>query len=140
MKTEEKNERMNIMEGEKSIGSVSVRYPCFPEEYKRLNLFYKNLAFSYIRFTEKRISKIKKRLSFDGMINCVFFCRVTYADESRISVCCEARIYMGNERSSTKCFSNVWYLPGCRLAYKRRFGLRCSNVAYNGKEVYLFDK
>lgn len=140
MINEEKNERFDIFDGEKRIGCVSVRYPFFSGEYKKINLFYENLASSYIRFAEKRIPKIKTRINTDLMISCVFFCRVGCSDEEYISVRCEARTYIGNERSASKCFSNVWCLPKCRLAYKRRYGMRCSNVAYDGKEVYLFDK
>ncbi|MBE6574436.1 MAG: hypothetical protein E7652_08620 [Ruminococcaceae bacterium] len=136
MKREEKNERMDVMEGEKRIGCVSVRYPFFHGEYQRINGFYERLASSYIRFAEKKIPKMKKKIGFEGMINFVFFCKVTYSDEKYLSIRCEARIYMENERSYTKCFSNVWSLPKCRLAYKRCLGIRRCNIQYNGKEFY----
>jgi len=136
MKAEEKNERMDIMDGEEHIGCVSVRYPYFPGEYKRINVFYEKLASSYIRFAEKNIPKIRKQSGFEGMISFMFFCKVTYSDESYISVGCEARRYIGNERLSVKSFSNVWRIPECRFVYKRCFGIRRCNIRYNGKEFY----
>lgn len=140
MKTEEKYERMDIIQGENRIGCVSVRYPVFSEKCKKINRFYEELASSYIRFAEKRIPRIKKYKTFAGSVNCVLFCKNTFVNERYLSVKCEARIYTGNERNYTKCFSNVWCLPECVLAYKRKYGIRCSNVGFNGKELYLFDK
>ena len=140
MKAEENYERKDIYNGEKRIGIVSVRYPCFQKEFKRINRFYGDMAASYIHFAEKNIPKMKKRSSFDCVISCVLYCKVTYSDENCVSVRCEVRIYTGNEKSFVKCFSNVWYIPECRFAYKRRYLLRHNNITYNGKAFDLFIK
>lgn len=138
MNIEEKNERMDIFEGEARVGCVTVRYPQFSEEYKKLNSFYENIASSYIRFAEKKIPVLRKKMKFPGIFSCAYFSRVTYSDNIFVCVQSEARIYAGNELYYRKRFSNVWEIPKCTLKYLRKFGVRKSYVGYNGKELYLF--
>ncbi|MBR5515057.1 MAG: hypothetical protein IKU52_02500 [Clostridia bacterium] len=138
MKSEEKNERIYVTDGDKSIGSICVRYPEFTNEYKKINRFYQKLALSYIHFGQKKIPKFHKGIK--KPVNCVFVAKKFYSDNNILSVRCEARIYFGNELQSKNSFSDVWKIPECHIKYLHRYGIRTSMVEYNGKELYFFNK
>ncbi len=118
-------ERKNITDGERNIGCVSVRYPEFDK--KAIDKFYQKQAAAFISYAER------KKLC--GMLNC----RVTYEDEENTSVITESRLYKDTECVRHHKSSFVWNKNKGRLRYIRKWGIRRSNISYNGTELSIFN-
>ena len=121
----EKFERRNIYDGERRIGCVSV---CYPEsELKRIDRFYSRLAEGFFKYADKH--------KLCGMLQC----RVTYEDEENISVTTESRLYKDTDCIRRHRSSLVWDRKRQRLRYIRKWGIRRSNLTFNGTELTVYN-
>ena len=118
-------ERKNITDGERRLGCVSVRYPEL--ELKRIDKFYSRLAEGFLMYAEKH--------SLCGMLQC----RVTYEDGESISVITESRLYKDSECIRRHRSSLVWDRKRQLLRYIRKRGIRRCNIAYDGRELSIFN-
>lgn len=117
--------RTEITDCKLRIGYVSVRYPV--TENKRIDKYYKKLSEIFVKRAEK--NKLVGMLSSS----------VCYEDEETLSVITEARLYKDTECVRRHRSSLVWDRTKGRLRYIRKWGIRHSNVCYDGRELKIFD-
>ena len=118
-------DRRNIIDGERNIGCVSIRYTEFDK--KAIDKFYHKQAEAFISYAERK--KLCGALT----------CRVAYEDEENVSVITEARLYKDTECVRRHRSSLVWDKAKGRLRYIRKRGIRRCNITYNGRELSIFD-
>lgn len=118
-------ERIKICDGGRRVGYASVRYPVTGN--KRIDKHYGRLAEAFLKRAEAELQT--------GALNC----RVSYSDESLISVITEARLYKNCEPAGAHRSSFVWDRADGTLKYLKKLFIRRSNVYYDGRELRIFD-
>ncbi len=136
MNVEEKVIRRDIVFKDKRIGNISIRYPDFGDECKRINRFYSKLVQRYITYIEKNMPRFWQKAP--AFYSAVLVCRADHISNEYVSVGTEARLYEDNEAVRRYRSSLVWQLKKCRLEYIRRSGIRRTDITYNGREFKLF--